>query len=149
MCAFDVVANNADRKSGHVLLAEDRLWAIDNGLCFNEDDKLRTVIWDFGGQPLAPEDAAALERLRHDGPSPRLCELLTAGRAGRAGGPGGLAPPSPRPSPSWSTTAVGRPTPGLSSDPVLVGPGRLAAGSSEPCDELRPQGRSMCRGPRR
>ena len=48
-CAFDVVANNADRKSGHVLLAEDRLWAIDNGLCFNEHDKLRTVIWDFGG----------------------------------------------------------------------------------------------------
>jgi len=55
MCAFDVVANNADRKSGHVLLAEDRLWAIDNGLCFNEEDKLRTVIWDFGGQPLEPE----------------------------------------------------------------------------------------------
>jgi uncharacterized repeat protein (TIGR03843 family) len=77
MCAFDVVANNADRKSGHVLLAEDRLWAIDNGLCFNEDDKLRTVIWDFGGQPLSPDDTAALERLRHDGPSPRICELLT------------------------------------------------------------------------
>jgi len=77
LCAFDVVANNADRKSGHVLLAEDRLWAIDNGLCFNEADKLRTVIWDFGGQPLPPDDASALERLRHDGPSPRICELLT------------------------------------------------------------------------
>src|SRR5580698_4821140 len=49
LCAFDVVANNADRKSGHVLLSEGRLWAIDNGLCFNEHDKLRTVIWDFGG----------------------------------------------------------------------------------------------------
>ena len=36
LAAFDVVANNADRKSGHVLLAEDRLWAIDNGLCFHE-----------------------------------------------------------------------------------------------------------------
>jgi uncharacterized repeat protein (TIGR03843 family) len=78
MCAFDVVANNADRKSGHVLLAEDRLWAIDNGLCFNEEDKLRTVIWDFGGDPLADEDADALERLRRDGPSARLVELLTA-----------------------------------------------------------------------
>ena len=77
MCAFDVVANNADRKSGHVLLAEDRLWAIDNGLCFNEDDKLRTVIWDFGGEPLPPEDAAALERLQREGPSARLRELLT------------------------------------------------------------------------
>jgi uncharacterized repeat protein (TIGR03843 family) len=77
MCAFDVVANNADRKSGHVLLAEDRLWAIDNGLCFNEDDKLRTVIWDFGGTPLDPEDHQALQRLAHDGPPPALCELLT------------------------------------------------------------------------
>jgi uncharacterized repeat protein (TIGR03843 family) len=77
MCAFDVIANNADRKSGHVLLAEKRLWAIDNGLCFNEDDKLRTVIWDFGGELLAAEDASALERLRHDGLPERLCALLT------------------------------------------------------------------------
>jgi hypothetical protein len=77
MCAFDVVANNADRKSGHVLLAEDRLWAIDNGLCFNEEDKLRTVIWDFGGQPLAPDDLAALARLAATGPPARVRELLT------------------------------------------------------------------------
>jgi uncharacterized repeat protein (TIGR03843 family) len=77
IAAFDVVANNADRKSGHVLLAEDRLWAIDNGLCFNEDDKLRTVIWDFGGAPLPPEDAAALARLAREGPPARVCELLT------------------------------------------------------------------------
>jgi uncharacterized repeat protein (TIGR03843 family) len=75
--AFDVVANNADRKSGHVLLAENRLWAIDNGLCFNEDDKLRTVIWDFGGAPLAGDDLAALERYAADGPPAALCDLLT------------------------------------------------------------------------
>jgi uncharacterized repeat protein (TIGR03843 family) len=63
MAAFDVVANNADRKSGHVLLAEDRLWAIDNGLCFHEEPKLRTVIWDFAGQPLADQLRADLDRL--------------------------------------------------------------------------------------
>jgi uncharacterized repeat protein (TIGR03843 family) len=78
LCAFDVAANNADRKSGHVLLAEDRLWGIDNGLCFNEDDKLRTVIWDFGGTPLHPEDVEALDRYAKRGPPPALCELLTA-----------------------------------------------------------------------
>ena len=77
LCAFDVAANNADRKSGHVLLAEERIWAIDNGLCFNEHDKLRTVIWDFGGAPLAPEDSAALEHFARAGPPPALCELLT------------------------------------------------------------------------
>ena len=76
LCAFDVVANNADRKSGHVLLAEDRLWAIDNGLCFNQHDKLRTVIWDFGGLPLEPAVQADLSRLAHDGPPPALCQLL-------------------------------------------------------------------------
>jgi hypothetical protein len=76
LCAFDVVANNADRKSGHVLLAEDRLWAIDNGLCFNVHDKLRTVIWDFGGAPLEPDVRRDLARLAHEGPSATLCRLL-------------------------------------------------------------------------
>jgi uncharacterized repeat protein (TIGR03843 family) len=76
MCAFDVVANNADRKSGHVLLAENRLWAIDNGLCFNEHDKLRTVIWDFGGEALDAGDLASLALLANDTPD-ALCDLLT------------------------------------------------------------------------
>jgi uncharacterized repeat protein (TIGR03843 family) len=53
ICAFDVVANNADRKSGHCLLGEDgTVWAIDHGLCFHREPKLRTVIWDFAGEPL-------------------------------------------------------------------------------------------------
>jgi len=77
LCAFDVAANNADRKSGHVLLAEERIWAIDNGLCFNEDEKLRTVIWDFGGARLEAEDLAALQRYARSGPPQALCELLT------------------------------------------------------------------------
>jgi uncharacterized repeat protein (TIGR03843 family) len=50
---FDCVANNTDRKSGHVLRAQDgRVWGIDHGLCFSADFKLRTVIWDFAGQPI-------------------------------------------------------------------------------------------------
>ncbi len=53
--AFDVVANNADRKSGHVVFDNERCWAIDNGLCFHEEDKLRTVVWDFADEPLDPE----------------------------------------------------------------------------------------------
>jgi hypothetical protein len=54
LAAFDVVANNADRKAGHCLLdGEGRLWAIDNALTFHEQPKLRTVIWDFAGEPLS------------------------------------------------------------------------------------------------
>jgi len=50
---FDVVANNTDRKSGHCLVdSDERIWAIDNGLCFSADFKLRTVIWEFGGEPI-------------------------------------------------------------------------------------------------
>ncbi|MDE3107678.1 MAG: phosphatidylinositol kinase [Acidobacteriota bacterium] len=60
LAAFDVVANNADRKGGHVLFDGTRCWAIDNGLCFHEDDKLRTVIWEYAGDPL---DATLRERL--------------------------------------------------------------------------------------
>ena len=50
---FDVIINNADRKSGHVLLGDDnRLWAIDHGVSFHTDYKLRTVIWEFAGEPI-------------------------------------------------------------------------------------------------
>ena len=38
---LDLIANNTDRKSGHCLLAGDRVWAIDNGLCFAAPSKLR------------------------------------------------------------------------------------------------------------
>jgi uncharacterized repeat protein (TIGR03843 family) len=76
LCAFDVVANNADRKSGHVLLAENRLWGIDNGLCFNTQDKLRTVIWDFGGERLEGSVEEDLARLARDGAPDALSALL-------------------------------------------------------------------------
>ncbi|MGO4187513.1 SCO1664 family protein [Pseudarthrobacter sp. TAF60_1] len=50
---FDYVTNNTDRKSGHVLRGDDgRIWGIDHGLCFSAPFKLRTVIWDFAGEPI-------------------------------------------------------------------------------------------------
>ncbi|NUQ83624.1 MAG: SCO1664 family protein [Anaerolineales bacterium] len=57
---FDLLVNNADRKGGHVFFSTDehRLYAIDHGICFHEEDKLRTVIWDFGGQAI-PADLLA------------------------------------------------------------------------------------------
>ena len=54
IAVFDLLINNADRKSGHCLLAEGRIWGIDNGLCFHVQPKLRTVIWDFGGTRVPP-----------------------------------------------------------------------------------------------
>jgi hypothetical protein len=57
---FDLLINNADRKGSHVFFEEGthKLWAIDHGICFHEEDKLRTVIWDFAGHAI-PEDQLA------------------------------------------------------------------------------------------
>ena len=57
---FDLLSNNADRKGGHVFFENEthKLFAIDHGICFHEDDKLRTVLWDFGGQQI-PDDLLA------------------------------------------------------------------------------------------
>jgi uncharacterized repeat protein (TIGR03843 family) len=64
LALFDVVANNADRKGGHCLAAGTaRVVAIDHGLCFSAESKLRTVIWDFAGDPIPPDLAADLRRL--------------------------------------------------------------------------------------
>jgi len=53
MAVFDVLTNNTDRKGGHVLRdGGGRLWGIDHGLCFAAEFKLRTVIWDFAGDPI-------------------------------------------------------------------------------------------------
>ena len=64
MCALDIVANNTDRKSGHVLVDKDQhVWGIDHGLCFAEDFKIRTVIWEFGGEVLPQSIRQAVEPL--------------------------------------------------------------------------------------
>jgi uncharacterized repeat protein (TIGR03843 family) len=77
ICAFDVVANNADRKSGHCILGENRrVWAIDNGLCFHAEPKLRTVIWEFAGEPIPPDLVDGLARVA-EGPLERLRPLLS------------------------------------------------------------------------
>jgi hypothetical protein len=61
---FDLVVNNADRKAGHVFPdPEGRIWAIDHGICFHVEPKLRTVLWDFAGEPIAEADRACLRRL--------------------------------------------------------------------------------------
>ena len=59
---FDLVANNTDRKSGHVLIdGDDHVWGIDHGLCFAADFKLRTVVWEFGGETI---DGALIDAIR-------------------------------------------------------------------------------------
>jgi uncharacterized repeat protein (TIGR03843 family) len=77
LCAFDLVANSTDRKSGHVLIDRDgHIWGIDNGLCLHAEFKLRTVIWDFGEEPLPAELAEDIARFLESPLPTELCELL-------------------------------------------------------------------------
>lgn len=64
ICAFDLVGNNTDRKSGHCLLGRDgRIRGIDHGLMFHHEFKLRTVIWEFGGEAVPPHLLEAVDAL--------------------------------------------------------------------------------------
>ena len=77
ICAFDLLANNADRKSGHCLLGSDgRVYSVDNGLTFHVEPKLRTVIWEFGGEGIPEAILADVTRLLEDGLPEPLAELL-------------------------------------------------------------------------
>ena len=78
MCVFDIVANNTDRKSGHCLLDRDgHIWGIDNGLMFHDEFKLRTVIWEFGGErDPTPTCSTPSTRLADEGlPDGLACRL--------------------------------------------------------------------------
>lgn len=76
MAAFDVVVNNTDRKGGHVLRdPQGHVWGVDHGLCFAAEFKLRTVIWDFAGDPLDEQTLAGLARLADEVPD-EVAELL-------------------------------------------------------------------------
>ena len=77
MCAFDLVGNNTDRKSGHCLLGLDgRIRGIDHGLMFHHEFKLRTVIWEFGGEPVPEPVLVAVDRLVDEGLPDALARLL-------------------------------------------------------------------------
>jgi len=69
MAAFDYIINNADRKGGHCLQDQQgHVWGIDHGLSFHRAPKLRTVIWEYAGEPLPGPIAQDLVR---------LCETLS------------------------------------------------------------------------
>ncbi|TJZ43538.1 SCO1664 family protein [Streptomyces piniterrae] len=116
LAVLDAVINNGDRKGGHLLPAPGgRFFAIDHGVTFNAEDKLRTLLWGWAGEPLTDEALEVLRGLQKAladaAPlAARLAELITdaeiealrervAGllRTGRHPEPGGDWPPIPWP----------------------------------------------------
>ncbi|MCX5202261.1 SCO1664 family protein [Streptomyces sp. NBC_00237] len=84
LSVLDAVINNGDRKGGHLLPSGDgRLYGIDHGVSFHVEDKLRTLLWGWAGEPLTAEATEVLDTLAAglaDGTplATRLAELITA-----------------------------------------------------------------------
>lgn len=110
---FDAIVNNTDRKAGHLLpVPGGHLFAVDHGVTFSVEPKLRTVLWAWEGEPFEPEEVAGLARVadalgtaRNPGPlAVELAELLAA-REVRATGARVAALRAagifPSPSPDW------------------------------------------------
>lgn len=77
MALFDFIVNNADRKGGHCLKGADgTIWAIDHGLTFHTDPKLRTVIWEFSDEPISEARLNDLARLQNLLDNSELCQVL-------------------------------------------------------------------------
>lgn len=113
VAVFDVLANNADRKGGHLLpLPDGHIHGIDHGVCFAVAPKLRTVLWAWRGQPLEGSETAVVQRV-FDALRGELCDRLgevlspaevraTAARAERLLDGGRLPQPDPtRPAIPW------------------------------------------------
>ncbi len=76
-CAFDMAANSTDRKAGHFVIdTADHVWGIDNGLTFHSEFKLRTVVWDWAGDPLPDGIRDDLQTFLETGIPDALAELL-------------------------------------------------------------------------
>jgi uncharacterized repeat protein (TIGR03843 family) len=108
LSVLDAVINNADRKGGHLLpTSEGRLYGIDHGVTFNTENKLRTLLWGWAGEPLDPEAVAVLKTLQEalgaqgalaarlsalitgaelDATRARVAELLESGKHPEPGG---------------------------------------------------------------
>ena len=64
MCVFDLIANNADRKGGHILALYDGTFkGVDHGICFAAEPKLRTVLWSWHGEPFDAAEMGVLRRI--------------------------------------------------------------------------------------
>ena len=112
MCAFDLVGNNTDRKSGHCLLGLDgRIRGIDHGLMFHHEFKLRTVIWEFGGEAVPPDLLEAVDALADAGAARSAWPRCSTPSSGTPSGP--ALEPSCERAASRSTRPAGA-TPGRS-----------------------------------
>lgn len=69
LALFDVIANNADRKGGHIIVHGERVYGVDHGVCFHTEHKLRTILWGWAGEPLTAAERDLVAAARDAAPS--------------------------------------------------------------------------------
>ena len=79
LALFDAIINNTDRKFGHLLVDHDgKLRGCDHGVCFHQENKLRTVLWQFAGEQFTAEEIELLNKVNKLDLDSSFAELLTS-----------------------------------------------------------------------
>ena len=79
LALFDAIINNTDRKFGHLLVDQDgKLRGCDHGVCFHQENKLRTVLWQFAGEQFTTEEIELLNKVNKLDLDSSFAELLTS-----------------------------------------------------------------------
>jgi len=76
LAVFDALINNADRKGGHILASQGRVFGVDHGICFHTENKLRTLLWGWAGEQLTTDELAKIKTVS-DGAVDLLADLLS------------------------------------------------------------------------
>jgi hypothetical protein len=78
LALFDAIINNTDRKFGHLLVDKDKkLWGCDHGVCFHQEDKLRTVVWQFADLSFSQQENKLIDNVRNLDLEEIFAEYLT------------------------------------------------------------------------
>ena len=65
LALFDAIINNTDRKIGHLLPIDNQtIFGCDHGVTFHQEDKLRTVLWQWANEPFSETEISTLERAK-------------------------------------------------------------------------------------
>ena len=79
LALFDAIINNTDRKFGHLLVDQDgKLRGCDHGVCFHQENKLRTVLWQFAGEQFTTEEIELLNKVAKLDLNSLFAELLSS-----------------------------------------------------------------------
>ena len=76
LAVFDALINNADRKGGHILASQGRVFGVDHGICFHTENKLRTLLWGWAGEQLTEDELTKIRKVS-DGAIDLLADLLS------------------------------------------------------------------------